>query len=100
MQESNPFKAITWVLVVIVIILLAVMWSRSKETVNDTFDSITVSLTECRDELGAWETANPSGVAATPDEQAKLDEIMERCAGVLQNAQDSIGSPQEATTTQ
>lgn len=97
MQESNPFKIATWILVIIVVILLAVIWSKSKETVSDTFGDITVSLTECRDELSAWETANPSG-AATQDAQDDLDAIMERCATVLEGAQGSLGGEEEAMT--
>lgn len=90
-------KVVMWILGIAVVVLIGFLISKNNESVSDTFGDISEDLMECRADLNEWELAYPSG-ATTPDAQADLDAIMERCEKHLENAQGTLGGDEEETT--
>lgn len=89
MPQSNGYKTATWILAIIVVILLAVLWSKSNETVSGTFDDINQRLSDCRVELINWNEAHPNG-PANATEQAELDVITDGCLDAVKASQDDL----------
>ena len=86
MEQNNTYKYISIVLAIIVIILGWKMY-MSDESVSDGLDTMKESLTDCREELVAWQ-AEFTGNSDSAEARAELESVLEMCS-------DEVGEPTE-----
>lgn len=89
-SATNVYKWATWILVVVVIILAVMLTRSNSETITGTLEDATADIQGCRAEIAAWQVAHPRGTAVSADAQAELEDIFDGCLGAVEDAQDEI----------